>query len=238
MGTRQLKEEVLKLLLKSELDTVLAGMNQLPAKEAVNALFFAICNHNELLRWHAISSMGMMTARLAEQDMEEGRIIMRRFLWSLNDESGGIGWGAPESMAESMHHHDGLAEEYIHMLISYTRPDGPELAQDGNFLEHEVLQRGLLWGLNRLCTERKNLLVKKGDLNDIPSYLESDDMMVCGLAARLCGSLRIQPARERLLALAGDPDKNKINISIYDEGQFLTFTVGSLAETALKELQA
>eukprot|EP00362_Geleiidae_sp_MMETSP1317_P000447 CAMPEP_0201284794 /NCGR_PEP_ID=MMETSP1317-20130820/84991_1 /ASSEMBLY_ACC=CAM_ASM_000770 /TAXON_ID=187299 /ORGANISM="Undescribed Undescribed, Strain Undescribed" /LENGTH=71 /DNA_ID=CAMNT_0047606373 /DNA_START=1077 /DNA_END=1289 /DNA_ORIENTATION=- len=71
--------------------------------------------------------------------MEEARIVMRRMLWSMNDESGGIGWGVPEAMAEVMTCNKGLAEEYIHMLISYMREDGEELFQDGNFLEHESL---------------------------------------------------------------------------------------------------
>lgn len=233
MGTRQLKKEVFEILLKPELEKVLTEIGKLPAKEAVNALFPAICHHNELFRWHGISGMGMMVARLAEENMEEGRIIMRRFLWSLNDESGGIGWGAPESMAESMHHHRGLAEEYIHMLISYTRPDGSELAQDGNFLEHEILQRGLLWGLNKLCCRRKELLVDKGYPDDILYYLESDDEVVCGLAARLCGSLNMYSARDKLLSMTANPGK----ISIYEEGDFVDFKVGTLAATALEELQ-
>lgn len=237
MGSRQLKKEVLKLLLMPKLEPMLTRISQLPAKEAVNSLFSAICHHDELLRWHGISGMGMMVARLAEDNMEEGRIMMRRFLWSLNDESGGIGWGAPESMAESMHHHENLAEEYIHMLISYTRPDGPELAQDGNFLEHEVLQRGLLWGLNRLCIRRKALLIDKGVLDNIPFYLESDDMIVGALAARLCGTLGIQSARGKILSLLAS-DKSKTKISVYEEGQFQNFTPKVLAETALQELRA
>ncbi len=234
MGIRQLKKEVLDILLQPEFEPVLAEISKFPAKEAVNALFSAICHHDELFRWHGISGMGMMVARLAEENMEEGRIIMRRFLWSLNDESGGIGWGAPESMAESMHHHRGLAEEYIHMLISYTRPDGAELLQDGNFLEHEILQRGLLWGLNRLCERRKGLLIDKGYPDELPFYLESDDEVVCGLAARLCGSLRVQSAEDKLLLLIADSRQ----ISIYEEGNFVSFKVGELAETALQELRA
>jgi hypothetical protein len=234
VGTRQLKKEVLQLLLQPELEKVLSGISKFPAKETVNALFSAICHHDKTLRWHGISGMGMTVARLAEENMEEGRIIMRRFLWSLNDESGGIGWGAPESMAESMHHHQGLAKEYIHMLISYTRPDGEELAQDGNFLEHEVLQRGVLWGLNRLCERRKELLIEKGYPDNILFYLDSDDMEVCASAVRLCGSLRIQSARDKLSALVNNSSK----ISIYEEGNLMDFTVGNLAEEALKELQA
>jgi hypothetical protein len=44
--------------------------------------------------------MGEVMAHLADKDMESARVIMRRLMWSLNDESGGIGWGAPEAMGE------------------------------------------------------------------------------------------------------------------------------------------
>jgi len=232
MGTRKLKKQVFSLLQQPDLSRVLADISRLHAKETANALFSAICQVDDRLRWHGISAMGVTIARLAAEEMEEGRIMLRRMLWSLNDESGGIGWGAPESMAETMHHHEGLAEEYIHMLISYTRPDGPELVQDGNFLEHETLQRGLLWGLDRLCVVRKQMLVEKELPADIPPYLNSNDTVVRGLAVRLCGKLAIDAEHDRILQLAADPGE----VSLYEEGHFLSFTVGELATLALKEL--
>ncbi|MCF6186306.1 MAG: HEAT repeat domain-containing protein [Desulfobulbaceae bacterium] len=233
MGTRRLKKQVFALLQQSNIDQVLDELRLLPVKETVNALFSAICQVDDRLRWHGISGMGVMVARLADEDMEEARIMMRRLLWSLNDESGGIGWGAPESMAEIMHHHAGLAGEYIHMLISYTRPDGPELEQDGNFLEHETLQRGLLWGLDRLCDARRDLLLEKGLAADIPPYLESADDGVRGLAVRLCGKLAIGAAGERIQGLTKDP----ATIVFYENGRFRSLTVGEIASRALEELE-
>jgi len=42
---------------------------------------------------------------------------MRRLMWNLNDESGGIGWGNPEAMGEILACHEALANEYA--PISY-----------------------------------------------------------------------------------------------------------------------
>jgi hypothetical protein len=232
MGARRLKKQVFSLLLQSDFDQVLMDIGRFPAKDVVNVLFSAICQADELLRWHGISAMGVMVARLADEDLEEGRIMMRRMLWSLNDESGGIGWGAPESMAEIMHRHEQLAREYIHMLISYVRPDGSELEQDGNYLEHATLQRGLLWGLDRLCERRQAWLMEKGLAHDIPPYLSSDDHVVRGLAARLCGRLSIGSARDALQQLLDD----HTGITFYHEGRFFEFTVSQFSGTALKRL--
>ena len=73
---------------------------------------------------------------------------MRRLMWNLNDESGGIGWRArPEAMGEIVARSERLADEYGHILISYLDPDG-------NYLEHPLLQRGLLWGIGRFAHAR------------------------------------------------------------------------------------
>ncbi len=231
MGTRALKKEILSLLSEKDLERILKDIGRFPAKPVINVLFSAICRDDDLVRWHAISAMGVMVARLAEEEMEEARIIMRRLLWSLNDESGGIGWGAPESMAEIMHQHAGLAREYIHMLISYARPDGPELEQDGNYLEHETLQRGLLWGYDRLCDRRRDMLLARGLPGDIPPYLHSGDQVVRGLALRVCLRLGVDLSREPLLPFLDD----RSPVSLYHEGEFLTFIPAELAEAALGE---
>ncbi len=137
MGTRAIKQQVLNLLKRPDFSAVLAELAQMKEKEVINALFSGLCRSEEQIRWFAVSAMGAAVVRLANKDIEEARVVMRRMLWSLNDESGGIGWGAPEAMAEIMCLHEGLADEYIHMLISYMRPDGEESWQDGNFLEHD-----------------------------------------------------------------------------------------------------
>jgi len=47
-------------------------------------------------------------------------------------------------MGEILAAHNGLAQEYAHILLSYAR-------EEGNYLELEALQRGLLWGIGRLA---------------------------------------------------------------------------------------
>jgi HEAT repeat protein len=232
MSTRKIKKQVLALLAGPDLDRIQAELARLPAKDVVNALFFGICRSEELVRWHAVSAMGTVVSRLATAEMEEGRLIMRRLLWSLNDESGGIGWGAPESMAEIMSLHAGLAREYVHMLISYMREDGEEICQDGNFLEHETLQQGLLWAAGRLALSRRQLVLEKGMEQDLPPYLDSADGTVRGLAARAIGLLGEAAPRQRLAALCNDD----YPVRLYEDGLLRTVSVGELAGQALQRL--
>ncbi len=237
MGTRAIKQQVLGLLKQDDLVGIETELALFQEKELINALFFGTCHSDERIRWHAISVMGGAVAKLAEQDMEEARVILRRMLWSLNDESGGIGWGAPESMAEIMCCHEGLADEYIHMLISYMRPDGEEECQDGNFLEHEMLQQGLMWAVGRLAQYRKKHLLARGVEHDLPPYLESPDATVCGLAARAIGLLGRTEDMGQLRRLRELAKTDQRKLRLYDQGHCSTVSVAELAALALLELQ-
>ena len=221
------------MLEQESYKVVLEHLSTLPAKDVVNVLFSAICREVPRIRWMAISCMGETVARLAEENLEEGRTIMRRLLWSLNDESGGIGWGAPEGLAEIMCHQAQLAEEYCHMLVSYMQEDGDELLQDGNFLELPSLQKGLLWGVGRLAGSRPELLSTRVTFKDVAPFLASSDPEICGLAARITGSLGMSEAKSQLQMLMGDQRE----VLVYGDGELQPFTVGELAGSALQEVQ-
>jgi hypothetical protein len=145
-------------------------------------------------------------------------------MWNLNDESGGIGWGSPEAMGEILANHEDLAKEYAHVLISYTR-------ENGNYLEHELLQRGLLWAIGRLAQAKPELL-----RNAVPyllPYLESLDATVRGLASWLMGLLGVEEATSRLQGLTHD----KNQLQIYLDNELNTCRVMDLAEEALNAIR-
>lgn len=225
---------MMEFLAQKDVELIRSQFAAMEVKDVLHGLFSGICSSDENIHWNAVACMGPAVAKLAEQNMEEARIVMRRMLWSLNDESGGIGWGAPEAMAEIMVHHRGLAEEYIHMLISYMREDGDELFQDGNYLEHEVLQRGLLWGVARLAGTRPEMLLERGVIKDLLPYLQSHDAGVRGLAAKGLGLLRAQGAVEQLQQLQDD---NNV-VRFLDSGSVQSVRVGELATQAVENIAA
>jgi hypothetical protein len=53
-----------------------------------------------LAGWRAIKAIGRAARELVKTDVEFLRETIRRLLWSLSDESGGIGWAAPEALGE------------------------------------------------------------------------------------------------------------------------------------------
>jgi len=218
---RTLKKELLALLHQEDFRKAIEDIRQLPPRQTVNPLISFFCSTEEIVRWRAIAAMGAVMADLADEHIESARVVMRRLMWSLNDESGGIGWGAPEAMGEIMARHDILAKEYHRMLVSYIR-------EDGNFLEHEMLQQGLLWGLGRLAQVRPDLVRDAAPF--LAPFLQSHDPVHRGLAARLAESIFSTELKPLLEMLLHDPAM----ISIFENGFFKQYVIGNLAEKALK----
>ena len=195
----------------------------MPPRQVINSLFSFLYSADEQIKWRAVTAMGASVARLADEEMEPARIIMRRLMWNLNDESGGIGWGSPEALGEILACHELLAREYAPILISYAR-------KDGNYLELEMLQRGLLWGVSRLSQVRPYLV--QDEISHFLPYLQSMDTTVRGLAAWLMGLLEAGDARTALEALTDDDAE----LSIYQDRKLINRCVKELAEEALKRL--
>ncbi len=232
MNRRKLKKQIIMLLQSDDLDEMRRQLQDLPQSNLLNALFSCLCHSDELVRWHAVSGFGFIVPAIAEKELETARTVMRRFLWMLNDESGGIGWGVPEAMAEVMFHSTPLGREYLHMLVSYTRDDGPELFQDGNFLELDLMQEGVLWGLCRVAPVYRSKMLKHRLDDNLEVYFHSTSARVRGLVCRLSGVLRLQKYRTFLYGACEDVNP----VRFYHEGRFMERTVSELARTALKNL--
>jgi hypothetical protein len=221
--SRVVKGKLRQLLMHSALDAALEEIARLPPRSVINPLFSFLQDGDPRLKWPAVICFGEVVSMLAEEDIESARVIMRRLMWSLNDESGGIGWGAPEAMGEVLARHRTLATEYAPILLSYAR-------EDGNYLEHERLQRGLLWGIARAVETHPDLF--RDAAPQLLSYLGSSDATVRGIAGRVMGLLRAPEACSTLRGLAKDDSE----ISLDFRGQLGKHHVKDLAEEALRTI--
>jgi hypothetical protein len=217
---RNLKRKVLDLLRAEDMSQALETIGSLPPRQVINPLFFFLCSTEPQVKWRAVKAIGEVVNNLAEEDMESARVIMRRMIWNLNDESGGIGWGLPEAMGEVMAQHQGLAGEYAMILESYIR-------EDGNFLEHQPLQRGVLWGLGRLAQERPELL--KNAKPHLRPFLSSADAVLRGLAAWTMGLVAGSQGDPALAPLESD----ETEVALYLNGTERKYRISELARKAL-----
>ena len=220
MGNRELKARIGQLLGRDDFQNVLETIRSIPGRQAVNPLFSLFYSGDEVLRWRAVTAMGAVVGHMADTSMESARVVMRRLMWNLNDESGGIGWGSPEAMGEITAVHAGLAGEFASILISYINPDG-------NFLEHELLQRGSLWGVGRLAHARP--LLAKPATPFLTAFFDSPDPYLRGTAIWAAAPILNDTMRPLIRTRLSDTAP----LRLYRQMQIMETTVGNLAKAAL-----
>lgn len=225
MTERQIKKILPGLLRQDDFDEVLAQISAWPPRYTISPLLSCIYQVDELVKWRAVQALALVMDALARQDMEQARVVMRRIMWSLNEESGGIGWGMPEAMGEIMARNGALADEFGHILISYMREEC--------YLELPALQRGLMWALGRLAQIYPDKLLAYDADGYMEHYLESRDPQVQALAARNFGLLRTREAAHWLRKLVLSPQP----VRLFADGVLVDTTAGELAREALTRIE-
>lgn len=221
---RKLKTIVLDLLRRPDFEAALEKIQSLPPRRAVNPLFSFLYHQDPLVRWRAVTALGAVTAALADTEMESARVVFRRLMWNLNDESGGIGWGSVEVMGEILALNRRMRDEYLPILISYLRPEG-------NYLEHEGLQAGLLWAVGRVAQVDPAPLRETAPL--IEAHLGASNPGLRGMAAWACGCMADAGALKSLEALSGDA----ADIALWIDRKLFHTTVGKAAIAALAKIR-
>jgi len=223
-GGFKVKRLLRSLLASPDFEKSLKGLAISPER-TISPLLCFLYETDELIRWRAVRGIGITVSALAEKNLESARIIMRRLMWSLNDESGGIGWGAPEAMGEIMAESGALAKEYYRILVSY-------VDVDGNLLENDELERGVLWAIGRLAGRRPELF--RDSTRPIIAQLNSSDPVKRGLALRALVFLR-QGGLDagHLASLLVPLTQDQTAIRVFENGVFVEHKVCRLASQLL-----
>lgn len=222
-----------RISLKKQAARILAGgrmseLDALPPAGLLRALLPLISRPDEELRWAAVEALGRAAARQVEDDPEPVREILRRLVWSLNDESGSIGWGAAEAMAEIIDAAPATAGDFAPLLASLTAPDpgAPDF---------EPLNAGALWAVGRLAGTRPELV--RNAARHLPRFFTSPHARLRGLAVWSAGRLGGQTSlMEDLRQAAKDLIGDEAVLSLRRRGRTETTTVGLLAAEALDRL--
>lgn len=156
-------------------------------RAAVNPLFSFLARPEA--RWQAAWSLGKGMGRLARESMEDARVIMRRIMWNLNEDSGNLGWGMPEAMGCILAGSPPLAREYGRMLLSYIQDTG----RADNYLEYAPLRQGAYWAAGRLAGAAPEQVLPS--LPSLARGLEDEDIFCRGCAAFACKTLAASLSR-------------------------------------------
>lgn len=93
-------------------------------------------------KWRAVRTLGALVGNPQLVPHDKAVELMRRFVWSLNDESGAVPLGVPEAMGELIAVRAELQEKFLPILCSLLTSE--EMSQTG------PIERGAVWALGRV----------------------------------------------------------------------------------------
>ena len=135
--THVLKKNILSALGSNDLDAVVALAAS--DRKVLSRLVRLAYDKETLVGWRAIQAVGLVARMLIKSDYEFLRETCRKLLWSLTDESGGIGWSAPEMLGEIVSADPVRFRDIIPLIASAYE------------VEEDVFRAGVLYALARIA---------------------------------------------------------------------------------------
>jgi rubredoxin len=209
----------IKALLDAEDYAGLMELSDTHGGKVGNSLISLAADLDEDRRWRAIRALGLVTARMYDREPEQARRVVRQLIWNLNEESGGIGWGMPEAFGEILAVRKELAVEYGSLLASY-------LLEPERTLDHEELQRGVIWALGRLKVFPKDM--REEVVPALIRVLRQDSPTLRATAAWALGEMG---AREALQTLKDLP-KSEGMLSLWTDQKLIRISLNEAVEEA------
>ncbi len=203
------KEDARRLLGDFDLDAIRGWAAAEP--QAVRVLQSLLFDEDELVRWRAVEALGLVAAVRARGGLEPVRELLRRTLWLMNDESGGLLWHGPQVMGAVLANVPSLCGEFAPVVAS--------------FLEEDPFRVGTRWALWRLAAVRPEAAA--GAAEELSASLADPDPSVRGHAA-----LALRAARGVALAALAR-DEAPLVVFDYRTRTLRATTVGAAARGSL-----
>ncbi len=216
-----LRETLKKFLREGKFAEVAAKWGG--TRKTVRYLRSLLYDPQDLVRWRAVTMLGWLSTRYPDLIRPEAD----RLIWSLNDESGSIGRGAPEALGEIARNNPDLVRDGVEVLIHYI--EDPETCRPPN-RNLEILT-GAIWAVGRIGERYPERV--QDVLHELILFLEDPDSGVRGHSAWSLGMIRAEIARKKLEKLLNDPER----ISLYEEDFLKEETVGRIAAWAVERIR-
>ncbi len=207
MNRFELKRIVIDALQKRDLSRIAELGLENP--RTISILFNLSYDKDSLITWRAIEAMGEVVHAIAERSREDAREVMKRLLWSITEESGGLGWSSIEMIAEVIVRSPGVFSD-VALLI-------PE------YFDEPIFRESVLYALWRIGKERPELLEKNAVEAVLKEALESENPTIKGLALLIIRDCSEKLGLKGLDKSISNDDNRKIRI--YNDGNFEYLTI-------------
>lgn len=211
-----LKKEIINLLHEGKYLEILK-LHHNPNR-IINRLISLSYNKQTVTAWRAIEAIGIISREIALHDPESVKILVGKLLWMIRDESGGIGWSAPEILGEIVRNNPDLYENIAKIIVS--------------FHVEKMLTSGVLWAIGRMgriSPEMVNDAISVATL-----YLKDDDHIVQASAIYAIGEI----GEKGHIKLLENEDIQNSRVMFYIDSQLKNLTLQQLRKRAIMRLSS
>src|SRR5271169_273918 len=162
------KKARLEALLELRAYDEVAGM-AMQDKGVIRLLISLSYDRQDVTSWRAIDAIGVISRTFSKDSHEKLGVIrdtVRRLLWSMGEESGGIGWSSPELLGEIVTGDPDSFNDIVPILWSYR--------------DEEMFRAGIVWAMGRIAMIKPGLVGFIVD--DLLQMLEDKNPAVRGYA--------------------------------------------------------
>lgn len=216
-----------KIEIKKRLKGLLASKSYkdivdmaLQRKSVVSMLISFTYDKEDIICWRAMEAMGLIAREFFIGQDSERRVVIRdtisRLLWSMREESGGVGWGLAGMLGEIIRCNPDEFSEIVPIVWSLR--------------EEEVFRPTVVWAMGRIASIRPDLI--QFISGELKSILSDKDPAARGYAAWIIGILRDKSALENIKKLIGD----RSQINFYRDGELIKEVIGEIANKAMEQL--
>lgn len=230
MTQLEMKKFIHHALEVNDLDAVVLLVQK--NRKALSLLIRMAYDKETLVGWRAIKAVGRIANALVKNEPEFLRIAVRKLLWSLSDESGGIGWAAPELLGEIVHSDpEGFAD--IIPLIAEVYD-----------IEEQTFRPGVVYALARvaevspemIASYQKIIIRSLVDTNPLIRIYTLD--LIGLLWPLVCDkNLWSMEYKKKIESIVNNMKNDKKVAWIYRNNDFIDIEVGELADKLANKLK-
>ncbi|MGC8482619.1 MAG: DVU0298 family protein [Thermodesulfobium sp.] len=174
-----------------------------------------------LIKYRAVEAIGIYMNNLWNKNEEKVRTFIRTLLWSLNDESGGIGWSSAPAIAQIIIHIPSLKDPYLSMAM--------------NALDEELLKKPILWAVAKVGKRAWDDVEFHKD-NFLKTFCATD-METVGYATIAAIKTGYQESIEHILNFQKSVKNLNFQFPYFVDGFFVEQDLNSLINDAVSQLR-
>lgn len=218
---QDMKQAVLSALEANDLDAI--ETFALRGRTVLSVLVRLAYDKETLVGRRAIVATGRVASVFIRNNEEFLRETVRKLLWSLTDESGGIGWSAPELIGEIVSAGPGKFSDVVPIIAEVFS------------IEEDIFRPGVLYAFKRIAESHPEMISPYQDIILRGLSESTPEARIHALElVRILGE-RIDPAKLKIMAdKVRNMMQDRAEAWLYMNGGFACVEVGSTAQEVNK----